>query len=264
MNLKREVSILCYHSIDSNGNRYSVESKDFYRQMDYLRKNYAVVSLEDILHFAEGLRDLKRKSVAITFDDGYSDNYLNAYPYFKKYGIPATIFVTTGYVGKEMSLDNKNLPTLSWSEIKIMSKNKIEIGAHTISHLKLTEIELDDVRKEIIDSKKEIEKKIGKEARFFAYPFNAYNQSILKLIKQTGLKSAVCGQGVVQKSGDVFALGRVEVDRSVSFMLFKMRLTKATSYYNKFEQTLKKMFVNIKFMTRVLKVYHNLDGQDQK
>ena len=261
---KSEDLILCYHSIGPDETYYSVKTKDFCQQMEFLRKKYNIVSLEEMTNLAEGQKNLPRRSIAVTFDDGYADNYLNAYPYFKKYGIPATIFVTTGYVGRKMRLGNKYLTTLSWNEIKIMSKNKIEIGAHTISHPKLTKIDLADARKEIIGSKREIEKNIGKDAKFFSYPSADYNQSILNLVKQIGFKSAVGGFGVIQKSASSFVLNRVGVDRSINFIMFKIRLTKASNYYVKFEQILKRMFAKFRFMDRVIRVYYSLDGQYQK
>ena len=261
---KHEILILCYHSVGSDKTLYSVNKEDFYKQMDYLRRKYEIVSLEEIMKLVEKQKDLLRSSVAITFDDGYLDVFLNAYPYFKKYDMPATIFVTTGYVEKKMRLGNKYLAILSWNEIKAMSKNKIEIGAHTITHPKLTQIDETEARQEIIGSKMEIEKQIGKEVGFFAFPFNAYNPRLIKLVKQLGFKGAIGGAGVIQKSASNFVLNRIEVDRSINFIMFKARLTKAANYYSNFEQIIKKMFAKFWFMDRVIGVYHSSHDQYQK
>jgi peptidoglycan/xylan/chitin deacetylase (PgdA/CDA1 family) len=261
---KNEILVLCYHSVGSDKTLYSVNKEDFYKQMDYLRKKYNIVSLEEIMKLVEKKKDLLRSSVAITFDDGYLDVFLNAYPYFKKYDMPATIFVTTGYVEKKMLLGNKYLEILSWNEIKAMSKNKIEIGAHTITHPKLTQIDEAESRQEIIGSKMEIEKQIGKEARFFAFPSDAYNQHLINLVKQLGFKAAVGGVGVIQKSASSFVLNRVGVDSSINFIMFKARLTKATNYFRKFEQIIKKMFAKFRFMDKFMRLYHSSDGQYQK
>jgi peptidoglycan/xylan/chitin deacetylase (PgdA/CDA1 family) len=257
---KSEILVLCYHSVGSNKTLGSVNREDFYKQMDYLRRKYDIVSLGEILKLVEKQKELFRSSVAITFDDGYLDFFLNAYPYFKKYNMPATIFVSTGYVGKKMRLDNKYLAMLGWNEIKAMSKNKIEIGAHTITHPKLTQIDEDEARLEIIGSKMEIEKQIGKEVGFFAFPCGAYNQRLVNLVKQLGFKGAIGGDGVIQKSASSFVINRVGVDRSTNFIMFKVRLTKATNYYSKFEQIIKKMFAKFRFMDRVIRLYHSSDG----
>ena len=77
-----------YHSINSN-HPASVRPKDFEKQIKWLKDNYSIVNLWDPLNFQED-------SVAITFDDGYEDNFIYAFPILKKYNCPATIFVTTG------------------------------------------------------------------------------------------------------------------------------------------------------------------------
>ena len=257
---KNELLVLCYHSINSNQNFHSTSTEEFYKQMDYLRKKCDIVTIETIMKLAENKKNLSRSTVAITFDDGYLDVFLNAYPYLKKYDLPATIFVTTGNVEKKMILDNMCLPMLNWGEIRVMSKNKIEIGAHTITHPKLTQIDEEQAKQEIKGSKMEIEIQIAKEVSLFAFPSGAYNQRLINLVKQLGFKAAIGGVGVIQKNSSSFSISRVEVDRSINFILFKARLTKATNYYRKLENIIKKMFVKSQFMDRFIGAYHRSDG----
>lgn len=93
--------IICYHRINDNSNSYlrPMIVKSFDRQMQYLSKAYNPVSLERIIEHIRDGRPLPPKAIAITFDDGYRDNYENAYPILKKYSIPATVFLTTDYIG---------------------------------------------------------------------------------------------------------------------------------------------------------------------
>ncbi len=97
--------ILAYHMISESPNGFFPEDSlhDFALQIGYLKKNYDVLSLEEI---AERISEGKsvRRCAAITFDDGFRDNYEKAYPILKRYQIPATIFLTTG------SIDNKEAP----------------------------------------------------------------------------------------------------------------------------------------------------------
>ena len=95
------VPIIMYHKIDGNSlsSKLSVSPKSFRVQMTFLKRyNYNVVKLEDVSEPVKKNR-FKSKTIAITFDDGYEDNYFNAYPVLKELGLPATIFIITGMVG---------------------------------------------------------------------------------------------------------------------------------------------------------------------
>jgi peptidoglycan/xylan/chitin deacetylase (PgdA/CDA1 family) len=196
-------------------------------------RNYHVVSLGGILDFLEGKRRLPRKSVAITFDDGYLDNYVNAYPYLKKCHLPATIFIATAYVQKRMHLGNLHLPMLSWNEIVEMINNNINIGAHTASHPDLSRIDIQSAKREILESKIEIEKETGKKVDYFAYPYGRYENDVINLVRRLGFRCAFGGEGVIKKNPDMFVLHRVEVKQSIGYAMFKMRLTVALDWYKK-------------------------------
>ena len=257
---RHEVSILLYHSVDSNGAWHAVHPKEFIRQMEYLRKNYSIVSLNDIMDFAEKRNSLAKKSVAITFDDGYYDNYLNVYPYFRKHKLSATIFVTTGYCGKKALLDGIPLEMLGWNEIKEMSQNIINIGAHTITHPNLQKISLEETKNEILGSKEEIEKTIGRDVDYFAYPFGMYNDEIIDLVNFLGFKGAFgCGTGLIRKGDKPFVLNRVLVHSSVAFLMFKARLTKAFEWFVRIEQYAKKMINNFPILSKVYVIYHDTE-----
>jgi len=252
---RQEVSIIAYHSVDWNNSFYTVSPKEFRRQIEYLRKNYEVVSLDKIVDFVTGKKNLPKKSVAITFDDGYYDNYLNVYPYLKKFGLPATLFVTIGYIGKNIPLGNIPLKMLGWNEIKEMSQNNIDVGAHAISHPNLQVTDLQEAKNEVLKSKEEIEKKIGRSIDYFAYPFSRCNAEIIDLVESYGFKGAVDGDGLIRLGDDPFLLNRVSVDRSVNFLMFKARLTKAVEWYKKIEQKAKELLKKSPFMSTVSAMY---------
>lgn len=254
-----EISVLMYHSVGSNCSPYSVSKAEFHRQIDYVVKNYRVVSLGGVLDFLEGKRKLPQKSVAITFDDGYLDNYANAYPYLKKNRLPATIFIATDYVQEEMYLGNSYLPMLGWDQIVMMSDNNIDFGAHTATHSDLSRMDYRSAKREIVVSKAEIEKRIGKEVISFAYPFGRYKGDIVDLVRHQGFRCAFGGGGLIRKDANKFAIHRVEVKRSTSFAMFKMRLTIAMDWYLKLEQTFKRAFKNLPFMALILEGYNSHD-----
>lgn len=95
--------IAMYHRVSSDIDDWSISSqvirRSFESQMQYLRQNYEIISLDELLGALQHRKSLPKKAIAITFDDGYRDNYLNAFPILRKYRIPATFFLTTGYIG---------------------------------------------------------------------------------------------------------------------------------------------------------------------
>jgi len=132
----RVTPILMYHSVSAEGEgSLYVHPDNFKKQIEYLKKKgYKVITLKElILQIKEGNRFLP-KTVAITFDDGFEDNFLHAFPVLEKYDMPATIFVVSGYVGVADGY-------LQWDQIKLMQRHSIEIGAHTRSNIYLPGIE---------------------------------------------------------------------------------------------------------------------------
>ena len=249
---KHEVAVLLYHSVDSNGAFHAIHPKEFMRQMEYLRKNYSIVSLDEIRKFVEKGNSLPKKSVAITFDDGYYDNYLNVYPYLRKLKLPAAIFLTTGYCGKKTPLDGIPLRMLGWNEIEEMSRYNIIIGAHTMTHPNLQKISLEKAENEILGSKEEIEKKIGRDVNYFAYPLGLYNDEIADLVYCLGFRGAFGGKGLIRKGDKPFVLKRVPVYSSVTFMMFKARLTRAIEWFERIEQSAKKMINNFPVLSQII------------
>lgn len=101
--VERQVAIIAYHRVggvaDYPWSLIPVSPQDFDRQVRYLRRTYRIISLEELSNSLGNLKALPPKTAVITFDDGYRDVYLNAFPVLKNYDIPATVFLTTGNIG---------------------------------------------------------------------------------------------------------------------------------------------------------------------
>jgi peptidoglycan/xylan/chitin deacetylase (PgdA/CDA1 family) len=238
---RNENIILTYHSIGLDDVFDTVEPKNFIRQLKYLKKKYKIVSLATIIEFINTGKRTTKRMVSITFDDGFLDFYLNVFPLLRKDNLPATLFVATDYIGKDWPFTKSHPKMLNWEQIDELSKNNIEIGAHTVTHPHLQKKKIEEAEQEIKKSKEEIEKHIGRSVNFFSYPFGSYKPEIVDIVKSAGFKGGVGGKGTIQKHAQIFVLNRIQVDSSISFIFFKSRLTKAVDFVTLIEEPTKKL-----------------------
>lgn len=202
--------IIMYHSVSPDAtpeNRLTVSAESFERQMRFLKTHhYNVMSLEDLVALIRDKKKIPPKSIAITFDDGYRDNYIFAFPLLKKYNLPVTIFVIVNKIGES--------DMLSWDEIKAMQDSGIiAFGSHTLDHLCLIDIKSDEgLRKQIFDSKIILEEKLKQPVNAFSYPVGAFNDKVRQLVIDAGYKLAVAtSPGKNYSDDDVFAIKRLRI-----------------------------------------------------
>lgn len=192
---RKSCSILMYHSISDHRALYAVQPKNFAWQMAYLKGgNFNVISLARLVDLLAVQKEIPDKTVILTFDDGYEDNYLNVFPLLKKYNFPATIFLSAGLIGGQRESKSQDiiLNILNWPQIEEMHQSGlIDFQPHTVSHPKLAKISREIAVQEIVESKKLIEKRLNKQCRIFSYPYGNYNQSIIEILKGNGFTAAV-------------------------------------------------------------------------
>ncbi len=188
------IPILCYHKFGSDEiSSMTTPPHVFEQQMKYLKENgYRVISSRQLVDFLEYRRQIPKKSVLITMDDGYKSVYEVAWPILKKYDFTATLFIYTDYVG----ISKK---AISWDELGILKNNGFTIGSHSVGHSDLTEKKQDEteedfqnrLKKEIFLSKEIIDAKLGQDTDFFSFPYGRYNADLMKMVKSAGYKIAV-------------------------------------------------------------------------
>jgi peptidoglycan/xylan/chitin deacetylase (PgdA/CDA1 family) len=169
-------AIVTYHSLDRSGSVISTTQDTFRRHLDTLRAAHIPISPLSEIHNRPG-------SVAITFDDGFENFRESALPLLIEYGIPATVFVVTGYCGCDnrwpsQSASAPRLPLMDWSGLKEVSAAGYEIGAHTVTHPDLTKLSAQKVDQELLESRDRIEQQIGCTVRSFAFPYGCLNDRI--------------------------------------------------------------------------------------
>ena len=207
-----KVLVLNYHQVKNSFNSLAIPPSEFSTQMAYLLENgYVSITPDELEAGLSGELELPPKPVLITFDDGYDDNYLNAFPILKGYGIRATIFVVPAFVGKPNYLN--------WDQLKEMSANGITIESHTLNHYKLEELPDDEIRSELLNSKIMLEENLGVEVNYLAYPTGTYNLHIAGIAKDVGYKGAyTIKYGGVDLGSNMYALERVPIFQTENTM----------------------------------------------
>ncbi len=230
--------MLLYHSVDDSGSVISISLQQFKEQMRYLKNSgYETISLDRYVGYVMGLSNFPEKSVVITFDDGFKNNYTEAFPLLKKYGFTATVFISTDHVGKSSSWERDpsipELPMLNWEEIKEMSDCGIRFESHACGHCYLSRLLEDEARHELIKSKAIIENKIGREVTFFCHPYGDWSADTKRLAKECGYKAAFTqpGFGSVSSKEDLYDLKRIGTAQFSCLEDFKAGLLGTYDWY---------------------------------
>lgn len=226
---KYTVPILMYHRVGSyaeQGELNIVSQKSFAHQMKYLHKHgYHVISLDDLVDGITKARSINRNTVVITFDDGFEDNYTQAFPILRKYDHPATFFVVSSWVGKPNFM--------TWDQLRDMQASNMEIASHSHQHLYLPDVkEHDQLELEIVHSKKVLEESLGKPVRYFSYPVGGYTEEIKDMVKSAKYKGACAtNRGYDRFNTRPYELKRIRInDRDNWFNMW----IKLSGYYNLF------------------------------
>jgi peptidoglycan/xylan/chitin deacetylase (PgdA/CDA1 family) len=173
-----------------------------------------------VTHLAQAMTDsslhLPDRPVVVTIDDGVADFYMGALPVLTRYGFPATLYVTTGFVGgtsRWLSGVGEGLrPMLTWSQIADVQASGIECGAHSRSHPQLDILARAAARDEIVHCKSELEHQLGRQVATFAYPHGYYSAAVRRLVQEAGYSSACAVKHAMSATtDDRFALARIIV-----------------------------------------------------
>jgi peptidoglycan/xylan/chitin deacetylase (PgdA/CDA1 family)/glycosyltransferase involved in cell wall biosynthesis len=223
------IPILMYHAIGlphESAGPFVMTANRFAKQMAWLKRmGYHPISLTQFLTCQREKQLPPARSVVITFDDGYADNYTYAFPILRQYGIPATIFLVSKFIGHINIWDQDgqlgSRPLMSWSQIQEMKGQGIHFGAHSSTHPALTAISSFQAVSEITDSRKLLESKLGVPANIFAYPYGEYNLSIQSILQEAGfIASCTIDTGLNTLITPSFLLRRAEVQGVDSFIRF--------------------------------------------
>jgi peptidoglycan/xylan/chitin deacetylase (PgdA/CDA1 family) len=218
------VPILMYHyiSVPPEGeNKYridlSVTPENFREQMQYLADNgYTPVDLYDISLAIARKQELPEKPVAITFDDGYRDNYENAFPVLQELGFKATFFVITGFI------DQENPQYMSWEMVEELSRAGMRIESHSVSHPDMPSLDRDAQLAQVQASQATIAEHIGYTPRYFCYPGGNYDPTTVDLLRELDTWGAVTTQsGNWHEFDNRYTWGRVRMRFTTTLIDFE-------------------------------------------
>lgn len=207
-----DVKVLMYHHVrdnqeakDKKQTSLNVTPEMFEKQMQYLKdKGYCVIGMDQLATFLNTGSKLPPKAVIITFDDGYEDNYLRAYPILKKYGFKATIFTATGLL--------ENPDYLKWSQIDDMKNSGlINFSNHTWSHHPSSGTKQIQ-EQEIGTADKQLNEKGLNKTKALAYPYGNSSENAKEVLQAMGYQLAFTTKhGSMMCSSARFDLPRVRV-----------------------------------------------------
>lgn len=223
--------ILCYHALgedDEPASTYVLPVRKFESQMSWLkRRGYRVITLEELITCIIGHNLPPARSVVITFDDGYMDNFSLAYPILHRYNFPATFFLVShrpdnsNYWDQDEALANR--PLLSLEEILEMSRHGMQFGAHGRTHKSLTSIGKEKLTAEVEGSKSDLEKELDLPIHLFAYPYGEYDEFTHLIAEKAGYwGSCTIDKGTNSISTPIHALRRFMIKGNESFIRFML------------------------------------------
>lgn len=205
------IPIIMYHYVeyvqdkgDTIRQSLNIQPHNFEKQLQTFKDgNYQTFFVKDIPDILHNQIEVSSRSAIITFDDGYEDFYTNVFPLLKKYYIRATLYVVNNFVGRKGFVTKKQLKEMIDSDL-------VEVGSHTLNHFYLKGADKALAKMEIEKSKKDLEDMLGIQVKTFAYPFGAFDEQSLALVKQASFSAAVSViPGVNQTTDNLFFLNRI-------------------------------------------------------
>ena len=215
MSAARAVPVLMYHHVSPNPGLVTVSPVAFRSQMEaVIAHGYRAVAADDLLAFLQKRKKLPAKSVLITFDDGYLDNYVYAYPVLKELGLRATIFAITGWIGdgpvrggEPPCPDHKTCMAkvrdgqadevmLRWSEIEAMeAAGVVEFHSHTHTHTRWDKTLADPAARraalaqDLAQSRDTLRERLGREERHLCWPQGYFDDNYVTVAREQGFEA---------------------------------------------------------------------------
>ena len=197
----RPVPIFLWHSVGEGApnDRYDVSVDEFEQQLQMLNdQNIKTVTLDQVLSDWEGRTPLPAKAVVLTFDDGRQCLHDQVMPALLRHGAVGELFLVTGYLA-ETAAERKIVinalgrhPYLTWPEVQEMVGSGAFVAeSHTVDHPALRKLSERQQQHQIVESRRELQRRLGIPVRYFAYPYGAFNPTTVDIVEQAGYRAAL-------------------------------------------------------------------------
>jgi peptidoglycan/xylan/chitin deacetylase (PgdA/CDA1 family) len=234
----RSAVILAYHAIadlpvGSSLRPYSVPPAELIEQLDLLeRAGYEFIDLDALLAALDAARALPKRAVLVTFDDCYDDLRAVVAPLLAARGIPALAFAVAGRLGATNDWDGAahepRLGLLDVEGLRDLSRFGIEVGGHSLTHPRLTELPPARLAAEVAGCHEQLEAAGLPRPRAFAYPYGAHDPAVVAAVREAGFHAAfITESGLVSANSDRYRLPRMELRRGDTGTRFRLRLVSA-------------------------------------
>lgn len=224
----QKIAVITYHGVvdkveDENG--IEISKKYFNEQMKWLHENgYRTITMDEFYQWKKNQKKLPRKSVLITFDDGWRNTYTNALPILEKYGFNSSVFVIWGYsesctrTGSHTYIDDNDINDINNNHktMKLLS-HSYGLHQHEFADSKNYDMYANDIK---------LVKNIDDSIQYYAYPFGHYNDEYKRALKENGYKLAFTfgPYSFASKEDDDFEIPRIGIFENTPFWKFKLKL----------------------------------------
>ncbi|RJQ49309.1 MAG: hypothetical protein C4538_02415 [Nitrospiraceae bacterium] len=242
--LHNSIPVAMYHHIAPTDRELNVFPENFEDHLRTLsRKGWKTLSGEEFLYFLEHPEDRPKKCILLTFDDGFADNYVYAYPLLKKYSMKAMIFVATGFIAEEdISRDSFKPLThnaawdiayterraevmCTWKELQEMEKSgAIDIQSHGMSHNMPDYFragKYDEIARDLSGGKGILEQRLSKKILHFAWPRGHNDAEGIRIAEKCGYRALYTTERGCNTIENLKALNRLPVKNRDSRWLMK-------------------------------------------
>ena len=219
--LRNAALVVAFHRVQKTDptDSLSIDPETFERHCRFYQRYFRVVPLREIVSRLERRLPLDRH-LAITFDDGYRDNFENARPVLETLSLPATFFVVSDWIGSNVvpwwdRARGACHPWMNWDQVRALHRSGFEIGAHTSTHVDLGKVRPAYAREQVLGARLELERQLDTAIESFAYPYGGrqhLTEANREVVRNAGFRCCCSGYGGINQVGtDPFALNRVPV-----------------------------------------------------